>query len=66
MAFLVLRPDATITADELIEWARTRMANYKVPRLVDFVDEFPLTATGKVRKGDLRDRASRLRSGMPE
>jgi acyl-CoA synthetase (AMP-forming)/AMP-acid ligase II len=66
MAFVVLRPQATITADQLIEWARTRMANFKVPRFVDFVDEFPLTATGKVRKDDLRDRVGRPRSGRLE
>jgi acyl-CoA synthetase (AMP-forming)/AMP-acid ligase II len=65
-AFLVRRPDASVSADELIEWARTRMANFKVPRLVVFVDEFPLTATGKVLKDELRDRAGRLRSGSSE
>jgi acyl-CoA synthetase (AMP-forming)/AMP-acid ligase II len=64
-AFVILRPDITVTATALLEWARARMANYKAPRFVEFVDQFPLTATGKVRKEDLRDRGARLRSGLP-
>ena len=65
MAFLVARPGAAVTGEELTAWAESRMANYKVPRVVELIDELPLTATGKVRKEDLRDRAVRLRSGMP-
>jgi acyl-CoA synthetase (AMP-forming)/AMP-acid ligase II len=41
-------------AGELLAWARDRMAGFKVPRLVQFVDELPLNATGKVRKDQLR------------
>ena len=55
-AFVVRSPDAveTLTGDELIAWARQRMANYKVPRHVWFVEDLPLTASNKVRKPDLR------------
>jgi acyl-CoA synthetase (AMP-forming)/AMP-acid ligase II len=60
MAFVVLRPDAQqaatpITADELIAWCRAEMANYKVPRYVEFVDELPLNPAGKVLKYQLRE-----------
>ncbi|MEM7139792.1 MAG: FadD3 family acyl-CoA ligase [Actinomycetota bacterium] len=48
-------PDASAAA--LIAWCRDEMANYKVPRHVAFVDEFPLNASGKVLKYALRDRA---------
>ena len=42
-------------ADDLIAWSRERMAGYKVPRYVEFLDELPLNATGKVVKDqDLR------------
>ncbi len=58
MAFVVPRPGASIDADELIAWAREHMANYKVPRRVEIVDELPLNASGKVLKYELRDRAS--------
>ncbi|MCP5395213.1 MAG: AMP-binding protein [Sphingomonadaceae bacterium] len=53
-AFVVLRPGATATADELIAWARQNMANYKVPRLVEIVTELPRNAAGKVLKTELR------------
>ncbi|HEV2310003.1 MAG TPA: AMP-binding protein, partial [Acidimicrobiia bacterium] len=57
MAFVVLRSDSTTTADEIMLWSRDRMANYKVPRRVEVVDELPTNATGKVVKDVLRARA---------
>ncbi|TMK54406.1 MAG: fatty acid--CoA ligase family protein [Actinobacteria bacterium] len=59
MAFVVLRPGSTSTADAVIAWAREQMANYKVPRAVELVEELPLNATGKVMKDALRERAVR-------
>jgi acyl-CoA synthetase (AMP-forming)/AMP-acid ligase II len=54
-AFVVLRdsPEA-LDADDLIGWSRQRMAGYKVPRYVQFLDELPVNATGKVVKDRLR------------
>jgi acyl-CoA synthetase (AMP-forming)/AMP-acid ligase II len=49
-AFVIPRPGKSIDTDALIGWCRERMANYKVPRRVVVVDEFPLNATGKVMK----------------
>jgi HIP---CoA ligase len=60
MAFVVPRPGAQVTADDLIAWCRGEMANYKVPRHVEIVDELPLNATGKVLKYELRDRGAKL------
>jgi acyl-CoA synthetase (AMP-forming)/AMP-acid ligase II len=45
---------APVTADELIAWGKTRMAGFKVPRYVEFLDTLPLNATGKVMKDQLR------------
>ncbi|MFF4158301.1 AMP-binding protein [Streptomyces sp. NPDC001678] len=58
-AFAVRRagPGDAVTADGLIAWARREMANYKVPREVEFVRELPRNASGKVLKGLLRERA---------
>ena len=42
------------TRDELIAWCREEMANYKVPRRVSIVDEFPRTPSGKIQKFRLR------------
>ncbi len=47
-----------VSGDEIIEWSREQMANYKVPRAVEIVDELPLNATGKVMKEQLRERAA--------
>jgi HIP---CoA ligase len=60
MAFVVLRPEESANADELIEWSRAEMANYKVPRYVEVVDELPMNAMGKVLKYELRDRGTKL------
>ena len=43
-------------AAELQGWVRERLAPYEVPRAVEFVDELPLTVTGKIRRGELRRR----------
>ncbi|HLG89540.1 MAG TPA: FadD3 family acyl-CoA ligase [Alphaproteobacteria bacterium] len=53
-AFVVLRPGASATENELIRWARENMANYKVPRFVEFVKELPTTASGKVQRFALK------------
>ncbi len=57
MAFVVIRAGAKTTPESVIEWGREQMANYKVPRAVEIVDELPLNATGKVMKDVLRERA---------
>jgi long-chain acyl-CoA synthetase len=56
-AFVSLRPGATADADELVAFCRERMAAYKYPRQVEFVDELPKTASGKILRRELRDRA---------
>jgi HIP---CoA ligase len=50
-AFVVA--NSRIDADELIGWSRRRMAGFKVPRYVEFLDELPLNASGKVQKDHL-------------
>lgn len=49
-AFVVCKPGATVTAEALIEWSRDKMAAYKYPRIVEFRDALPISATGKVLK----------------
>ncbi len=46
----------TVEPDELLGWCRERLAAYKVPKSVDFVESFPLVPSGKVSKKDLRAR----------
>jgi acyl-CoA synthetase (AMP-forming)/AMP-acid ligase II len=62
MAFVVVAPGRELDPDELIAWSREAMANYKVPRAVELVDELPINATGKVEKETLRARAAARRA----
>jgi long-chain acyl-CoA synthetase len=55
-AFVSLRPGKTATADELIAFAKQRLAAYKYPRQVEFLDEVPKTVTGKLLRRELRGR----------
>jgi acyl-CoA synthetase (AMP-forming)/AMP-acid ligase II len=57
MAYVVLGEE-TASPEEIIAWSREQMANYKVPRRVEIVDELPLNATGKVLKDVLRERGT--------
>jgi long-chain acyl-CoA synthetase len=52
-AVVIRNKDASITEDELVAWGKEQMATYKYPRTVEFVDELPMTATGKILKREL-------------
>jgi long-chain acyl-CoA synthetase len=53
-ALVVLAPGATVGTDELVSFARERLAGYKLPRSVEFVAELPHSPAGKVLKRELR------------
>ncbi|MCA8952539.1 MAG: AMP-binding protein [Planctomycetes bacterium] len=53
-AAVALRPDATATAAELIAFCRERIAHYKAPKAVRFLERLPRTGSGKIQKGALR------------
>ena len=55
VAFVVLRPAATVSEDELRQVVRDRLAGYKVPHRVMFVAAIPKSAVGKVLRRALRD-----------
>jgi long-chain acyl-CoA synthetase len=52
-AYVIRKPGATVTADELVAWCRRTMAGHKYPRLVEFRNRLPMTATGKILKREL-------------
>ncbi len=54
-AFVVLKPDATVTGEELIEHVRAHLAHFKAPDEVDIVTTLPKTSTGKIQKFVLRE-----------
>ncbi len=55
MAWIKLREGAEITGEEIREHCRGKIAHFKVPRYVKFVDGFPMTVTGKIRKVEMRE-----------
>lgn len=55
VAFVVRRPGAAVGADELTAHVRARLAGYKVPKRVEFVDAIPKSAVGKILRRALRD-----------
>ncbi len=57
MAWVILRPRSELTEDSVREFCKGKIAHYKIPRYVKFVDEFPMTVTGKVQKFKMRDTA---------
>lgn len=56
-AFIKVREGEEMTEQELIDYCAERLAKYKLPRKVEFLDEFPKSPTGKILKRLLRDRA---------
>lgn len=59
-AFIILRPQhkGLVQKKEMIAWAKNKMAAYKYPRIVEFVDDLPKTGSGKILKRILRERES--------
>jgi acyl-coenzyme A synthetase/AMP-(fatty) acid ligase len=53
-AVVVLAPGAEPDAEAIIAWARARIAGYKAPKSVDFIDALPRNATNKVLRRELR------------
>jgi long-chain acyl-CoA synthetase len=53
-AVVIRQPGSTLAETDLIAWAKNQMADYKYPRIVEFVDALPMTATGKILKRELR------------
>jgi long-chain acyl-CoA synthetase len=53
-AFIVLKPGEQVTEEEIIAWCKERLAAYKYPRIVEFRETLPMSATGKLLKRELR------------
>jgi acyl-CoA synthetase (AMP-forming)/AMP-acid ligase II len=65
-AFVVLRPGASASAAEITEHCRQSLARFKVPRGITFIDEMPLTGSGKIRRFKLRELARAHRAAAGE
>jgi fatty-acyl-CoA synthase len=56
-AAIIKREGSSLTAEDIKEYCRENIAGYKVPEYVDFVEEYPMTASGKIQKYKLREAA---------
>ncbi len=54
------KPGVTPTAEDIIDHCRGQIAFYKIPKHVHFVDDYPMTASGKIMKVKLREMAAKL------
>lgn len=59
-AFIQLKKNADVSPEDIKDYCRGRISRYKVPKYVTFVNEYPLTASGKIQKYLLRDEAAKL------
>ena len=58
-SYVVCKPGKSTTEDELKAFVKSRLAAYKYPRFIEFVDELPKTATGKIQRFRLRELESK-------
>ena len=63
VAFVQPAAGHVLEPDTVIDYCRGKLASFKLPRHVVFVGDFPMTASGKIRKTELRDRALQLLGG---
>ena len=55
MAWVKLKANAELSQEELLQFCKDQIAHYKVPKFWKFVDTFPMTITGKIRKVEMRE-----------
>ncbi|MFA0822114.1 MAG: AMP-binding protein [Methanomethylovorans sp.] len=65
-AFVMLNDGVQLTEEDIQDYARTKIARYKVPKHIFFVNEYPLTASGKIQKFKLRELAVKLLENKKE
>jgi len=61
LAYVLLRPGAELEPDAVVQWCLERLAPFKAPRFVEFIDAMPKTPTSKIQKARLRQRPTGLR-----
>lgn len=56
-AFIIKRPNSKVTAEDIKKYISDNMARHKIPSYIEFIDEFPITGSGKIQKFKLREMA---------
>ncbi|MED1918135.1 AMP-binding protein [Bacillus thuringiensis] len=60
LACIRVKPHETLSEDEMRNYCEGKIAHYKIPRYIQFIDEYPMTASGKIQKFKLREQALEL------
>ena len=59
-AFIVVKEGETLTEEEIREYCRDKLAHFKIPKYIRFVDKFPMTVTGKLQKFKMQEEMVKL------
>jgi fatty-acyl-CoA synthase len=59
MAWIILKEDQEVSADELREYCKGKISRHKIPRYIEFTDAYPMTASGKIQKFKLKEEAEK-------
>jgi len=62
-AFIVVKPGETLTEEEVSQWCKEKLAAYKVPKMIEFVDALPKGAIGKILRREVKEMDKRKREG---
>jgi fatty-acyl-CoA synthase len=62
-AFIILQENTSVTEEDVKEYCRGQIARHKIPKYIFFVDDFPLTGSGKIQKFKLRELSLELLAG---
>ena len=54
-AYIVVKPGETLTAEDVIQFSKERLAPYKIPKIIEFIDTLPKSTIGKILRRELRD-----------
>ncbi|QED47874.1 AMP-binding protein [Cytobacillus dafuensis] len=60
VAWIILKEGVNITIDEIREYCKGKISRHKVPRYIEFIDSYPMTASGKIQKFKLREQAQQF------
>ena len=60
MAWVILKGSGTLDADELRAYCKGKIAHHKIPRYIEFIEEYPMTASGKIQKFKLREMSEEI------
>jgi long-chain acyl-CoA synthetase len=65
-AFIVVKPGETLTEEEITQWCKEKLAAYKVPKMIEFVDALPKSAIGKILRREVKEMDKKKKEGKEQ